>query len=188
LCNFGDFSAKNKLPVAATKPFDITDSIAALDMLAKIMRRVYKTVACDVMDTATTFAHLLSEDVSVLPPAALVEIGYWIDKRFQKARAAFASSDLTAVNAVLLEFQPNSGSHQRLLNIMIEQRVNTHVDARLLVLKLGSQFQFRSLTHFRPRMGSSCACAFCPELVVTARVLPASQVIAGTSSRKVCPP
>jgi hypothetical protein len=130
MCNFGDFTAKNKLPVAI-EPFDITDIVAALDMLAKIVRKVFKTVACDVVDAATTFAHLLSEDISVLPPAALVEIVYWIDKRFQKTRAAFASSDLTAVNAVLLEFQPNSGSHQRLLNIMIEQRVNTHVEARL---------------------------------------------------------
>ncbi|KAE9328289.1 hypothetical protein PR003_g15816 [Phytophthora rubi] len=88
---FGDFTAKNKLPAAA-EPQDITDLVAALEMLAQIVRKVYKATVCEIVEAATSCVHLLSEDVSVPPPAALVEVVYWIDKRLQKARAAFGSS------------------------------------------------------------------------------------------------
>ncbi|KAE8908927.1 hypothetical protein PF005_g16417 [Phytophthora fragariae] len=65
--DFGDFTAKNKLPAAA-EPLDITDLVAALEMLAQIVRKVYKATVCEIVEAATSCVHLLSEDVSVLPP------------------------------------------------------------------------------------------------------------------------
>ncbi|KAE9022551.1 hypothetical protein PR003_g11272 [Phytophthora rubi] len=51
--DFGDFTAKNKLPAAA-EPLDITDLVAALEMLAQIVRKVYKALVCEIVEAATS--------------------------------------------------------------------------------------------------------------------------------------
>jgi len=165
--NLADFSLKNGLP-RAIQPRELGAVIDALEILGRVVRLVYKTFVNDVVIAALDCVRALADNQDDMPASSLDEIVDWIDHRLQNVRACVSRQDLAAVSSVIADFDASSSAHQRLLNVIIEQRIDQRIEEKLNKQRSSAQPRLSIHPGIRPNDSTHKERRAPPEAVLSA--------------------